>query len=70
MEVNQLKDKIALIAKKAGSNTVYISSEDYHTLVREKEINLNGLIISSGILTVKVDSDLPEGTVRILDVTI
>lgn len=56
--------KILQVVEKSENNTVYISSDDFRELVRNKDINLNGVLVESKRISVKVDRLCPEGQVR------
>jgi hypothetical protein len=65
-----LKMKILQAVEKSSNNVVYISSEDFRELVRNKDINVNGILVEKGNIAVKVDRLCEQGNVRSGEVTI
>lgn len=61
--MNIFKMKILRRAERSQKNMVYVSPEDFHDLVKARELNMDGVMVSKNVI-VKVDRDCPVGLIR------
>jgi hypothetical protein len=63
-QTDVLKMKILRAVEKSSNNAVYVSPEDFRKLVHNKDVNINGILVEKGMISVKVDRLCVQGQVR------